>query len=234
MYRIGEVTVFITDSFHLINFFFFFPGTWTLLDIYVFPIKGSKFDSEVESAYESDYYWDIGEYIDHKLEQTLWISLGLGIGISFIGFVFSILIAPVINKLYKKACLSKNYKYKILWVIFWLIEKIFYYIVGFGGVTFWRGIWYFWDRYILVDDLAASAWISHAIGFGCLALLFASKSALAPPLLPLLDGGKETSFSLPLPRYEESDPFILLKSIFKGKKQNEIDELSSRNLSEIV
>ena len=162
----------------------------------------------------------------------------MGVGISFFGFACSLIVSPFVRRLYTQASKPGNIGFRILWILFWFIEKLFYYIIGFGGVTFWRGIWYFWDKYILTNDITASAWLSHAIGFGCLTLLFASKSVLAPPLLPLLDGGKETSFSLPLPRYGESDPCILFTSMCasttSNPKRKTEDELSSRNLSEIV
>merc|ERR1711879_667301 len=116
--------------------------------------------------------------------------------------------------------------FKVIWLFSWLLEKFFYYVIGFGCVCFWRGIWYFWDRYILVGDLFASAWLSHVLGFTCLTLVFASKSVVAPPGLIILDGGETNLFVLDLPAYHRSDPVVFFRSLFtKEKDDSDSDDI---------
>ena len=51
------------------------------------------------------------------------------------------------------------------------IEKVLYAIlVGFGVITFWRGLWRLWDAYVYPDNLKLSAWISVIVGLAILIL----------------------------------------------------------------
>ena len=59
------------------------------------------------------------------------------------------------------------------------------YVTAVMTVNLWRGVWYLIDHYAGVS--VASAWLSHVLGWGVLALLGATKAAFAPPAVTLLD-----------------------------------------------
>ena len=56
-------------------------------------------------------------------------------------------------------------------------------VVGFGVVSFWRGVWYLWDVFTLAqEERLASALASMITGVVILALMRTFYSVLAPPI----------------------------------------------------
>ncbi|MDE0073625.1 MAG: hypothetical protein OXR82_02430 [Gammaproteobacteria bacterium] len=56
-------------------------------------------------------------------------------------------------------------------------------VVGFGVVSFWRGVWYLWDVFTLgQEDRMESALASMITGIVILAVMRTFYSALAPPI----------------------------------------------------
>lgn len=56
-------------------------------------------------------------------------------------------------------------------------------VVGFGVVSFWRGVWYLWDVFTLgQDDRLVSALASMIAGIVILAVMRTFYSVLAPPI----------------------------------------------------
>lgn len=56
-------------------------------------------------------------------------------------------------------------------------------VVGFGVVSFWRGVWYLWDVFTLGEgEKLASALASMITGIAILALMRTFYSVLAPPI----------------------------------------------------
>ena len=68
------------------------------------------------------------------------------------------------------------------------------YVLAFGSVNTWRGVWYLWDAYDGVT--LASAWVSHWVGLSGLLVLGASRSVLAAPTVLVLDD-TTTAMSVP-------------------------------------
>jgi hypothetical protein len=100
-----------------------------------------------------------------------------------------------------------------------VLQILHTYIVGFGGVCVWRGVWYLWDVY---DGISIkSGWISHAVGIIGLLMLRALRSILAPPAASLMDG-REDSYTCS--RWD-------LLSNYAKKSRNKSDSLNLSNLS---
>ena len=57
-------------------------------------------------------------------------------------------------------------------------------IIGFGVVSFWRGVWYLWDVMVFQDpaDKWLSGLASMLTGIAILALMRSFYSVLAPPI----------------------------------------------------
>lgn len=57
-------------------------------------------------------------------------------------------------------------------------------VVGFGVVSFWRGVWYLWDVFTFTEpeDQLFSALASMLTGIAILAVLRTFYSVLAPPI----------------------------------------------------
>lgn len=56
-------------------------------------------------------------------------------------------------------------------------------VVGFGVVSFWRGVWYLWDVFTLgQEERLASALASMITGIVILAVMRTFYSVLAPPI----------------------------------------------------
>ncbi len=57
-------------------------------------------------------------------------------------------------------------------------------VIGFGVVSFWRGVWYLWDVFTFVnpEDRLFSALASLLTGIVILAVLRTFYSVLAPPI----------------------------------------------------
>lgn len=70
------------------------------------------------------------------------------------------------------------------------IRAVMLYILGFGTVNLWRGIWYLLDYLVLweKDEQLKSWWCTTLAGAGGAFLLFTGASLLAPPAIFLLDG----------------------------------------------
>ncbi|MDC0178604.1 hypothetical protein OAI75_02290 [Woeseiaceae bacterium] len=57
-------------------------------------------------------------------------------------------------------------------------------VIGFGVVSFWRGVWYLWDVFTLIDsqDKLFSALASMMTGIVILGVMRTFYSTLAPPI----------------------------------------------------
>lgn len=57
-------------------------------------------------------------------------------------------------------------------------------VIGFGVVSFWRGVWYLWDVLVFTDpdDKLYSALASMLTGIAILAIFRTFYSVLAPPI----------------------------------------------------
>ncbi len=55
-------------------------------------------------------------------------------------------------------------------------------VVGFGVVSFWRGVWYLWDIFVFFESKLYSALASVITGIIILAVMRTFYSVLAPPI----------------------------------------------------
>lgn len=55
-------------------------------------------------------------------------------------------------------------------------------VVGFGVVSFWRGVWYLWDIFVFSENKLYSALASVITGIIILAVMRTFYSVLAPPI----------------------------------------------------
>ena len=59
---------------------------------------------------------------------------------------------------------------------------VFAAVVGFGVVSFWRGVWYLWDLFVFSGNKLYSALASVMTGIIILAVMRTFYSVLAPPI----------------------------------------------------
>lgn len=183
----------------------------------MFPIMGDSYDKDVQIRMEEDSDFSEQEFRNERLEQTIWMCIVLGTFICIVGYWLLPFFIQIANTVQKKK--DKNGKWASLWVILCIGEILFCLTMGVGAVCFWRGVWYFWDLYILSDDLLKSGWISMLSGIFMLILLSTLKSILAPPAVFLLDGG-DGLFYLQLPDYSKSNIVIFCKILKKLYSRN--------------
>ena len=68
-----------------------------------------------------------------------------------------------------------------------IIERLFSFIVGFGAVSYWRGVWLLWDELVLVDNPIQQNWICLLAGTILLLSLRSFRSVFAPPMVYMPD-----------------------------------------------
>lgn len=200
----------------------YWRGTWLLLDYYAFPLSEDVLEPNAAPGLSN-------------LEKTTWLCIGLGAGI-VIGTSFASgplqSLSKYRNKLkgFPSAAAGNIADYPVfcsssipVWLIE-LVERFLTYLLGFAAVCYWRGIWYFWDAYIISYNVELSAWISHCVGVFVLLVLFSLRSIMAPPAVFLYDS---TLYSLLPIRHQLFSHFFLEK----GDKTDSVKDASLQSTS---
>jgi hypothetical protein len=105
--------------------------------------------------------------------KSAWVSLLVGIATGIVVHVISqwVLVPGHFNRSEWKA-----WQYGI-------VERAFSFLVAFGAVAYWRGVWYLWDVHVFPNSPEARHWSSMLVGTGILFSLRSFRSTLAPPMV---------------------------------------------------
>jgi hypothetical protein len=112
-------------------------------------------------------------YPDNSL-QSAWASLWIGIGTG--------VICHLVSVYSRSKSASRDH-------FFWygLQERLFSFLVAFGAVNYWRGVWLLWDGLVLTDDPVLQNWLSLIVGTCLLYGLRSFRSVFAPPMVYMPD-----------------------------------------------
>ena len=72
-------------------------------------------------------------------------------------------------------------------LVYGIKERIFSFIVAFGAVSYWRGVWYLWDELVLASNPILQNWICLLVGTLLLMSLRSFRSTFAPPMVYMPD-----------------------------------------------
>ncbi|XP_054743504.1 uncharacterized protein LOC129248094 [Anastrepha obliqua] len=117
-------------------------------------------------------------------KKSSWSSLILGYTTVFITFV----IKPIIRFVCKK----------IDGILKLIICDMFYFLIFFGAVNAWRGIWNLLDIYLYPDNKILSYWLTHVIPFLVLAALKCSNSVLVRGVFIDAEGTPDECVEIPI------------------------------------
>ncbi|XP_064622058.1 uncharacterized protein LOC135484475 isoform X2 [Lineus longissimus] len=107
---------------------------------------------------------------DNK-EISSWASTVIGISI--------IMTVTVLQELFKRCSMKMHF------IALTVLTRVYIYVVGFGAVNLWRGVWYLWDHY--TSKTAISGGVSFTVGVVLLALCRGVRNINAPPLVIVVD-----------------------------------------------
>ncbi|XP_067622486.1 uncharacterized protein fusl isoform X1 [Eurosta solidaginis] len=158
--------------------------------------------------------WGIMDLTFYPFDRktSYWSSLILGYTIVLITFVIKPFIRCICNK-----------NYGILRLI---TCDLFYFLIFFGAVNAWRGIWNLLDIYVYPDNKILSYWLTHVIPFLILAALKCSNSILVRGVFIDAEGTAEECVEIPISyvklhfqreRYK--------KSIFMAHRNNAVKKI---------
>ncbi|XP_011193547.1 uncharacterized protein LOC105219245 isoform X2 [Zeugodacus cucurbitae] len=130
--------------------------------------------------------WGIMDITFYPFDKTKssWSSLILG----YITVVITFVIRPIIR------CICK----KIDGICKLIICDVFYFLIFFGAVNAWRGIWNLLDIYLYPDNKILSYWLTHLIPFLVLAALKCSNSILVRGVFIDAEGTPDECVTIPI------------------------------------
>ena len=173
-----EYTSFKDSSFYLhwlltfgpigIGVVLYWRGLWLLLDTYLYPG-------------------------DENFVYSAWSSFILGIISGIVCHVISCTIQKLPNAIGSDGR-GNNRRRKLITkssILYSILERLYSFLVGFGVVNYWRGVWYLWDAYILTSYPIVQSWVSLLVGCLILFGLRAFRSVFAPPMVFLPDDAND-------------------------------------------
>ncbi|XP_028900718.1 uncharacterized protein LOC105219245 isoform X4 [Zeugodacus cucurbitae] len=108
--------------------------------------------------------------------------------LGYITVVITFVIRPIIR------CICK----KIDGICKLIICDVFYFLIFFGAVNAWRGIWNLLDIYLYPDNKILSYWLTHLIPFLVLAALKCSNSILVRGVFIDAEGTPDECVTIPI------------------------------------
>jgi hypothetical protein len=113
------------------------------------------------------------------LLQSAWASLWIGIGTGVVCHLVSAYSQS------KSASRGRDHFQSLL--SYGLQERLFSFLVAFGAVNYWRGVWLLWDGLVLTNDPILQNWLSLIVGTCLLFALRSFRSVFAPPMVYMPD-----------------------------------------------
>ena len=72
-------------------------------------------------------------------------------------------------------------------LIYGIVERCFSFLVAFGAVSYWRGVWTLWDQLVFVNNPVTQNWMSLIVGSVVLLCLRSFRCTFAPPMVYMPD-----------------------------------------------
>lgn len=111
------------------------------------------------------------------LVQSAWSSL-------LIGIVTGI-VCHLVSAYSRSKSAGRDHFQSLFW--YGLQERLFSFLVAFGAVNYWRGVWLLWDGLVLTNDPVLQNWLSLIVGTFILFALRSFRSVFAPPMVYMPD-----------------------------------------------
>jgi len=138
-------------------------GVWYLVGIYLFPEDNKK---------------------------STWVGFLIGVG----AIAFFFLIQPYVRRLFifisgKSDVEDPDIRWPRL-IARGILYRLYLLGIGIAVVLVWRGIWQFWDEWVLTNDVESSSWAAAGTGLGILLFTYSLSSFVGPPAFHFNDRPK--------------------------------------------